>query len=84
MDNLVALEQDVKKTLGKLKYVVSVEAEAFASAHGRKKIEVTTYLSNGSRDNRYRIYDIEADIMEKHPDVLFEFHTTTAPNNESN
>ena len=40
---------------------------------------VTTFLSERSREVEAEIYKIEAEVIEKHPDVMLEFHVRVIP-----
>ncbi|MCH7868342.1 MAG: hypothetical protein IH881_11645 [Myxococcales bacterium] len=41
---------------------------------GQLSVHVWTYLSKDDKGTRFRVYDIEQELIELLPDILFEFH----------
>ena len=75
MSSLHELERDVYQFLVNLAHVTKVEVEASVTSRGRKKCDVRTFLDSDSKENRFRIYDTEQHLIERHSSVLFEFQS---------
>lgn len=74
MRSLKELERDVRQFLITLANVRKVEVKAFSGTKGQKKVEVTAFICPDTRENRNRVYLTEQYLMERHRNVLFEFH----------
>ena len=77
MSSLKELERDVHQFLSNLAHVKKVEVEASTTTRGRKKCEVRTFIETDTREDRFRVYDTEARLTDRHRSVLFDFRCLT-------
>jgi hypothetical protein len=77
MSSLRELEQDVFQFLSTLANVRKVDVEASVSSRGRKLVKATTFVATGDRKNRFRVYQTEQYLMDRHRNVEFDFSCTT-------
>ncbi len=77
MNSLRELERDVRQFLINLAHVQKVEVEASTTTRGRKKCEVRTFIDSDTREDRFRVYDTEAFLIDRHNSVLFDFRCLT-------
>ena len=77
MSSLRELEQDVFQFLSTLANVRKVDVEASVSSRGKKRVKATTFVAQGDRENRNRVYQTEQHLMERHRSVEFDFSCTT-------
>ena len=77
MSSLKELERDVHQFLYNLAHVKKVEVEASTTTRGRKKCEVRTFMDSDTREDRFRVYDTEALLSDRHRSVLFDFRCLT-------
>jgi hypothetical protein len=62
---------DFAKTVSQIENVCRVIAE---EGEDGRSIHVTTFANDLTDEIRTRIYDVEANFIEQHPDVIFDFH----------
>ena len=77
MSSLRDLERDVHQFLSNLAHVKKVEVEASTTTRGRKKCEVRTFIDSDTREDRFRVYDTESLLSDRHRSVLFDFRCHT-------
>ena len=77
MSSLKELERDVHQFLSNLAHVKKVEVEASTTTRGRKKCEVRTFIDTDTREDRFRVYDTETRLTNRHRSVLFDFRCLT-------
>ncbi len=77
MSSLKELERDVHRFLSTLAHVKKVEVEASVTTRGRKKCEVSTFIDSDTRADRFRVYDVEILLTDRHSSVLFDFRCHT-------
>jgi hypothetical protein len=77
MSSLRELERDVHQFLSNLAHVKKVEVEASTTTRGRKKCEVRTFIDSDTREDRFRVYDTETLLTNRHRSVLFDFRCHT-------
>ena len=78
MSSLKELERDVHQFLSTLAHVQKVEVEASITTRGRKKCKVRTFIDTDTKEDRFRVYDVEILLTGRHSSVLFEFRTLKA------
>lgn len=66
--------EEVEQTLLAVSQVSSVEIGEFYQ-DGKLGLMVCSILSSECRDVRSLVYDVEADLIQKLPGILFDFHT---------
>ncbi len=72
-----SIKTQIRDALVKIKGVKDVHVER------RVIYEVTIFIDNYRDDSlRDRIYEREAKIMDKNPDLNFDFHVTPTPTNK--
>lgn len=77
MSSLRDLEQDVFQFLSNLAHVRKVEVEASVSSRGKKRVRAATFVDRGDKENRFRVYQTEQHLMERHSSVEFDFSCHT-------
>lgn len=78
MSSLRQLEKDVHQFLVNIAHVKKVEVEASVTTKGKKRCEVHTFMDSDTREDRFRVYDTETFLIDRHSNVLFDFHTLKA------
>lgn len=63
------------KSVPEVTWVKIAERE---SRHGEKVLHVWTSLTRDDRETRFKVYDVEQDLIRHFPELIFEFHTHLA------